>query len=262
MERINATECILTELGKFDPRCKRRDEIENKDNLTNYPLISDIVEYFVNLDYKPLYDGEINEESIYKTFMRDKENVIISFNGISIFEDIEYTFAKITIKKDETLIEITRPWMKNFQNFDEEHFGKSQIILTNEKITKNIFYRDENGNEVWDYKYSLFNQNNEPYYYGFGRIVNGERKYEARLETLNIDYEDRMMFTYDSVDKLNPYSKVKGNVVGALFGTNAVNTVERIYVSLKSETELRLEHAKKKEAKRIRKHSKRTKVED
>ena len=282
MERIKATECILNELEKFDQRCKRREHLQNNDNLTNYPLISDVVEYFFNLDYAPLFGGEIDEETIYKSYVTVREDVdksveaeesdqlprkvpryiVINFNATSTFGDANYTFAKMTIKQDETSIEIVRPWMANFENLDDECFGKSKITISNGKITKEILYRDENGRKVYDYKYAFYSQSNEPYYFGFGRAIDDIKQYEAGLDSLKVNYEDRIMFKFRSEDKLKPYSRVKGDFVGAIYDSNPVDTVEKIYVSLKTETELRIEHAKLKEAKRTRKAKHEKNVED
>lgn len=260
MERTNVTECILKELGKFDPRCKRRDELENKDALTNHPMISDVVEYFVNLDYMNLLTCEIDDESIYKTYVRDNEgNVVISFIGTSLFEEKEFTFAKIVIKKNQTLLEMIRPYISTTDNYDNEYNAKSQIVIYDDMVRKDIYYKDDDKNNVWDYKYAKFDQKNEPYFFAYGRYINQQHEYEAGLEKLNIDYEDRIMFEFDSVDNLKPYSKLQGNITGALIKSNAVDTVESIYVRLKSERELRIKVAQEKAAKRIRKKERKNK---
>lgn len=244
MNKNNVTECVLDELGKFDSRCNRK--LSNDANRN--PQIADVIEYLINLNYSKLYnDYSVEEESIYKTYARaDDSSVNINFYGsLTTEKDNEFAFAGITIKGDKVLI--------NLRGVS----GTSQIILDNKKIESSVTFFDlKQDGYVDEYKYTFLNQHSEPYYYGFGKLINGSRVYEAGLESMLTEFEDRVMFTFHSADNLKPYSLVKGNIVGAIYGSNKVNTTENIFVTLKKETELRLEIAKKKQAKRTRKNLK------
>lgn len=248
MNKNFATECVLDELAKFENRCKRNMELDNKGDSNKNPQISDIIEYFINLNYSKIF-GEFtfNEETIYKTYSRANDgSVNICFNGVieKDSEQPEFPFAGLTINNDKVIIKLTG------------FCGSSQIILDRNKVENNLDYSNKEENFIDEYKCAYLNQKDEPYYYEFRKTINGSRIYEAGLESMLTEFEDRAMFTFHSADNLKPYSILKGNIVGAIYGSNKVNTTENIFVTLKKETELRIEANKKKQAKRTRKNLK------